>query len=131
MKIEELTKSALIESGWQFVEIAERIKEAVARHQVKFTEHARVAMLDDDLITDDVMKAIQNFDIIEEYLDAKPFPACLALCYLTDGSPLHTVIALPPFEKPATSAMMDSLIVIVTLYRPLESEWTDHRRRKL
>ena len=77
--------------GWQFVEIARRIKTALARHQVKFTEHARAAMLDDDLITDDVRKAIQNFDIIEEYLDAKPFPACLALCRLNDGNPLHCI----------------------------------------
>ncbi|MHB1869119.1 MAG: DUF4258 domain-containing protein [Nitrososphaerales archaeon] len=113
------------------MEIAERIKWAVAHHQVKFTEHARVAMLDDDLITDDVMKSFQNFDVLEEYPDAKPFPACLTLCLLNDGNPLHAVIALPHEVQPATNTTMDSLIIIVTIYRPSESEWTDHRRRKL
>ena len=47
------------------MEITERIKWAIARRQVKFTEHARVVMLDNDLITGDVMKTIRDFEILE------------------------------------------------------------------
>ena len=111
------------------MEIIERIKKAINGRLVKFTEHARVAMLDDDLITEEVMKALRDVEIIEEYHNAKPFPACLAPCHLNDGNPLHVVIALPEEELTAR-AMIDNLIIIVTVYRPSELAWTDHRKRK-
>ena len=88
---------------------------------IKFTEHARLAMRDDNLITVDVLDAIQNFEIIEEYLNAKPFPACLLLCWLKGKDPLHVACALPEHVD---------MLIIVTMYIPSKAEWPDYRRRR-
>ncbi len=91
------------------------------RTHVKFTEHARLAMRDDNLTTFDVLQAIKNFEIIEEYPDAKPFPACLILCWLRGKKPLHMVCALPEHVD---------MLIIVTMYIPSKEEWSDYRRRR-
>ena len=91
------------------------------RTHVKFTEHARLAMRDDNLTTFDVLQAIKNFEIIEEYPDAKPFPACLILCWLRGKKPLHMVCALPE---------QVDMLIIVTMYIPSKEEWSDYRRRR-
>ncbi|MBI2184262.1 MAG: DUF4258 domain-containing protein [Thaumarchaeota archaeon] len=100
------------------------IRESIARRvkkSVKFTEHARLAMRDDNLTTHNVLAAAQSFQVVEKYLDAKPFPACLLLCRLDDGSPLHVVCALPESVD---------MLIIVTVYKPSESEWSDQGRRR-
>ena len=113
------------------LDAAERIKWAISHNCVRFTEHARLAMRDDDITTEDVMKSAQNFEILEEYSDAKPFPACLVLSHLDDGNPLHAVVALPSKEKVTTTDVIsDTLIIIVTIYKPSASQWTDQGRRK-
>jgi len=44
---------------------------------LKFTEHSRLAMHDDDLEVDDVIYAINQDEIIERYPNSKPFRSCL------------------------------------------------------
>ncbi len=91
------------------------------RTHVKFTEHARLAMRDDNLTTFDVLEALKNFEIIEEYPDAKPFSTCLLLCWLKDKKLLHVVCALPEHVD---------MLIIVTVYIPSKEEWLDYRRRR-
>ncbi len=78
-------------------------------------------MRDDYLTTQQVVEAIRKFEIIEKYPDAKPFPACLLLCKLENGKPLHIVCALPKHSD---------ILIIVTLYIPSEGDWLNYRRRK-
>lgn len=89
------------------------------RTHVKFTEHARLAMRDDNLAVVDVLEGLQNFEIIEEYPDAKPFPMCLLLCWLNDKNPLHIVCALPEHVD---------MLIIATVYIPSKKEWLNYRR---
>jgi hypothetical protein len=76
-------------------------------------------MRDDNLATVDVVKALKNFEIIEEYHGSKPFPSCLLLCW-PKGEPLHVVCALPKRVD---------MLIIVTVYIPCREEWLDYRRR--
>ena len=78
-------------------------------------------MRDDNLTTVDLLDAIKNFEIIEEYPNAKPFPACLLLCWLKGKDPLHLVCALPERVD---------MLIIVTTYIPSKEEWPDYRRRR-
>ena len=70
---------------------AENIKR---RKQIKFTDHARVEMAKEGISADEVLKAIENGEVIEEYVDDKPFPSCLLYGEL-DEKPIHMVCALP------------------------------------
>jgi len=96
------------------------IEKRITAH-IKLTEHARLAMRDDNLTTVDVLEAIQNFEIIEEYPNSKPFSSCLLLCWLKEKNPLHLVCALPKHVD---------MLIIVTLYIPSKEEWPDYRRRR-
>jgi hypothetical protein len=69
----------------------ERIK---GREQIKFTDHARLEMETDGISADDVLKAIENGKVIEEYVNDRPFPSCL-LYGKSDKNPIHVVCALP------------------------------------
>lgn len=97
-----------------------RIRRRIGTH-IKFTEHARLAMKDDNLSSFDVLEALENFEVIEEYHDTKPFPSCLLLCWLKGKKPLHMVCALPEHVD---------MLIIVTIYIPSKEEWLDYRRRK-
>lgn len=99
---------------------AAEIKRRMSVH-LKFTEHARVAMLDDDLVVDDVVHAIEQDEILERYPDAKPFQSCLVLGRAKDGRPLHVVCSLPGHVD---------MLIIVTAYLPTEEGWIDFRRRR-
>lgn len=97
-----------------------RIQSRIRTH-IKFTEHARLAMRDDNLTTLDVLEAIRNFEIIEEYPDARPFPACLLLCWEKGKKPLHVVCGLPEHAN---------MLIIVTVYIPSKEKWPDYRRQR-
>jgi len=92
------------------------------RIHIKFTEHARLAMRDDNLTTFNVVESLKDFEIIEGYPDAKPFSSCLLLCWLKDRKPLHVVCALPEHVD---------MLIIVTVYIPSKEEWLNYRRRKI
>jgi hypothetical protein len=65
-----------------------------AKVNVKFTEHARLAMGADNVTVDDVISALMG-DVIEEYPDDKPFPSCLVCGKTTDKRALHVACAMP------------------------------------
>lgn len=87
---------------------------------VKLTEHARQAIRDDGYGIDDLLDALQNFKIIEQYDDARPFPACLLLCRIK-RKPIHVVCALPEDAD---------ILIIVTVYMPSDKSWSNYAIRK-
>ena len=91
------------------------------RIHIKFTEHSRLAVRDENLTTFNVVESLKDFEIIEEYLGARPFPSCLLLCWLKGKKPLHVVCALPEHVD---------MLIIVTIYIPSKEEWLNYRRRK-
>ena len=74
-----------------------------------------------NVLTDDVISALLDGEVIEKYPDDKPFPSCLVYGRAKDRKPLHVVCALPTHVD---------ILIIVTVYIPLEDEWIDFRRRK-
>lgn len=99
---------------------AAEIKRRMSVH-MKFTEHARLAMLDDDIAVDDILHALDQDEVLERYPDAKPFQSCLLLGRALDGRPLHLVCSLPTHVD---------MLIIVTVYVPSEERWIDFRRRR-
>ena len=56
-----------------------------------YREHAIQRMFERDILEGDVEDTVKNGDIIEEYLDDKPYPSFLALKFYE--KPLHVVFA--------------------------------------
>jgi len=88
---------------------------------LKFTEHSRLAMHDDDLEVDDVIYAINQDEIIERYPNSKPFQSCLLYGRTRDEKPVHIVCALPSHVD---------MLIIVTAYLPNQEDWIEFRRRR-
>ena len=74
--------------------------------------------LEQNIWKEDIEHVIINGEIIEEYIDDKPYPSCLIFGKDTLGKPLHIVCAFSPIIK------------VITVYYPDENKWMDYRRRK-
>jgi hypothetical protein len=94
--------------------------ENIRRRQIKFTDHARIEMAKDGISADEVLKAIENGKVIEEYVDDRPFPSCL-LYGKSDDKPIHVVCALPQHIN---------MLIVVTVYTPDPVRWIDFERRR-
>jgi hypothetical protein len=100
------------------------IKKCFTENKVLYTSHARVEMEEEEfgsIKEQEVFDAIQDCEIIEEYLDDKPYPSVLIYGKLKLSNPLHIVCA---YSKE------DDLAIIITVYRPNPDLWDDCRRRK-
>lgn len=69
---------------------------------------------------EDVKYAIRNGEIIENYPDAYPSPACLVLAVIIENKPLHVV-----------AGIYDGKLWIITAYYPTLDKWeSDYKTRK-
>ena len=87
---------------------------------MKVTEHARNSIRDDGYEIDEILKSMNNFKIIEQYDDAKPFPACLLLCKIR-GKAIHVVCGLPEHAD---------MLIIITTYIPSDKNWSNYATRR-
>jgi len=78
-----------------------------------YREHAIQRMFERDILESDVEDAIKNGNIIEEYLDDKPYPSFLILKFC--NKPLHVVFA---------KNQEDNEIVVITTYYPDKDKWS-------
>ena len=69
----------------------------------------------------EVFEAIRDGEIIEEYVNDKPYPSMLIYGRAQSERPLHIVCAY--LED-------DDLAVLITAYQPDPKVWIDYRRRK-
>jgi len=77
-------------------------------------------MLNDDIRVDDIHVVLDIGEVIEEYLDDKPFPSCLVYAKVGDR-PIHVVCAMPEHVD---------ILIIVTTYLPDPDKWIDYKVRK-
>ena len=99
------------------------ILEALRQGRYRVTDHAADEMADDGISEQDLLDATKSGEVIEDYPNAFPFPACLVLAHVAgDPSvPLHAVWAFD--ETPCYA-------VLVTAYRPDPDRWSaDFRTR--
>lgn len=81
---------------------------------IAVTNHARMRFAERGIALDDIEKAIENGQIIEEYLEDKPFPSCLISAHIAGDKALHLVVSSD-----------EEFLYIITAYWPDAEKWTD------
>ena len=92
------------------------------KDKILYTSHARKEMIDDEfgkIKVQEVVEAIHTGEIIEEYLDDKPYPSVL-IFGKSRKKPIHIVCAYSD---------EDHVAIIITVYRPNPDRWDEYRRR--
>jgi predicted AlkP superfamily phosphohydrolase/phosphomutase len=92
---------------------------AIKGSRVKITDHADEEARADQVSIEQVLDSVPSGEIIEQYIDDKPYPSCLV--YSDSNGPLHSVWAYN---------QANSWAVLITVYRPDPQRWIDWRRRK-
>lgn len=83
--------------------------------------HAIERMFQRDIDAHQVQEVIEHGEIIESYIDDKPYPSFLVMGYC-DDIPLHVVYAKDE----------ESIIIVITAYIPSLDKWnSDLKTRKV
>lgn len=88
------------------------LRELCQNNRVNWTEHIALRMLKRGITKRQVLAAVQDGEIFEQYPDDYPYPSCLLLGHDADGMALHVVCGRAP----------DSVWMITTYY-PDPAEW--------
>ena len=89
--------------------------------KILWTEHVAIRLRERGVKRVDVLKCIENGEIIEQYPDDTPFPSCLISGTCLSDKPLHIVVGLNEGVS----------CCIITAYRPDLDKWeTDYKTRK-
>jgi hypothetical protein len=92
----------------------------ISASRVVWTEHLSLRLRERKIKRSDVIACIINGEIIEQYPDAYPYPACLVFAMLTDNKPIHAVVGVG-----------DGELFIITVYYPTLDKWeNDYKTRK-
>jgi hypothetical protein len=94
------------------------IREKVHSGLYYWRQHAIERSIERDIEEEEVVEAILNGTIIEEYPDDKYGPSCLIFGHNGDGRPIHVQCSLPPD------------IWVITVYEPDPKQWVDFRKRR-
>ncbi len=71
----------------------EAIQELVKRGKIVWSKHFSKRLRERDISEEDTIHCILNGEIIEDYPNAYPFPACLVYGTKLDGRVIHVVVA--------------------------------------
>ena len=88
--------------------------------RIEFRLHAIRRMFEREISDEEVLKVIQEGEVIEEYPNDEPYPSMLILGFVNDR-PIHVVLAVNEEE---------SMGIVVTAYQPDPSLWRDNFRRR-
>ena len=94
------------------------IQETLRRGVYYWRQHAIQRSIERAITEEEVVEAILNGEIVEEYPEDKYGPSCLILGRTRAGRPVHVQCSLPP------------TVWIITLYEPDPAEWIDFRTRQ-
>ena len=94
------------------------ITEQVRRGTYYWRQHAIQRSIERGIREEEVVEALLNGEIIEEYPEDKYGPSCLVLGRTNAGRPVHVQCSLPP------------TVWIMTLYEPDAEAWIDFRTRQ-
>ena len=100
----------------------EAIIEAIKAGRIAVSRHSLREAANDDLVLGEIYLAIiESAELIEDYLDAYPAPACLILGFNTTGDPIHSVWSYDRIKRTAR---------LITVYRPDPERWSNWRLRQ-
>jgi len=105
-------------------ETLQRVVALINQNLVRISAHGYDELIEDDILTRDVISGISKAILVEDYPDYHKGPAVLTLQYYHEGSPIHVLWGVP--KGKLTPA------VLVTAYRPDPARWSSDftKRRK-
>ena len=89
-------------------------------NDVYFSRHALQRMFQRAIAEKSVLHVLRNGQIVEEYLDDRPYPSRLLLGN-QDGCPLHVVVAYD---------LANRQCIVITAYIPGPDQWDDTFSRR-
>ena len=96
-----------------------RIQRQAAAEALRVTQHAQKEMDAEEIALDEVLAAIANGQVLENYSEHKRGACCLLYGRTHRGRPLHIVCTT---TKP--------LLIIITVYEPLPPKWLSPTQRR-
>lgn len=88
--------------------------------KIAITEHARKRLVERGITVNDIVKCIDNGEIIEQYEDDKPLPSCLILGMTEKNIHIHTVVSCN-----------GEWLYLITAYYPNSDIWeADNKTRR-
>lgn len=100
----------------------QRIRELVARREMQISDHGYDELADDGIFIQDILAAVPNAVVVEDYPAYPKGPCVLVLQRDGQDHPVHVVWGIP---KNASSPA-----VVVTAYRPHPDRWSDDFMRR-
>ncbi len=101
-------------------QMIDEIRRKVADGFYEFSKHAVDQTILRNISVGDLVDAIENGTIIEDYPEDKYGPSCLIMGFTAAGRPIHVQ---------CTSGSRE-MIKMITLYEPDEHLWIDFRERR-
>jgi len=98
----------------------ENIINSIQHSHVRITDHADEEAFDDQLKYEEIYFSVIHGEIIENYLNDRPYPSCLVFGRNFSGEPIHSVWAYNEDN---------SWAVLVTVYRPDPKKWKNYKKR--
>ena len=92
--------------------IVGRIRQQSSSELVRVTMHAHQEMLDENIVLEDVLGALREAKMVENYPSHKRGPCCLLCGRSRSGKYLHIV---------CTSSL--EVAIIITVYEPMLPKW--------
>ena len=106
-------------SGIDNQKLQRRIRYLTRKERILFTQHANIEMINDNFSNEDVIRALVDGEIIENYPDHKRGPCCLINGPALDERPVHVVCGTGYPE-----------LVIITVYEPKPPKWISPVKRR-
>ncbi len=107
-----------IESHWMEIILA-RIQRQAKAQNIRVTQHAQKEMDDEGITLDEVLEAIANGQILEDYSGHRRGACCLLYGCTHKRRHLHVI---------CTTAQQ--LLIIITVYQPLPPKWVNPTQRR-
>jgi len=99
------------------------ILELIKKNDILISSHGYDELADDNIFVRDVLHAIEDAVVLEEYPKFGKGPCVLLLQIDRTNKPIHTVWGIPKdSDRPA---------VLITAYRPDPDKWFDNFKRRL
>ena len=90
-----------------------RVKQQAGRENVRITVHAAEEMIDEDFAPDDLLEALEDGRMVENYPEARTGPRCPIHGRTRAGRNTHVVCTT---DGPT--------LAIIAVYEPKEPRWT-------
>lgn len=97
------------------------IHQKIRNESYELSAHALTRSIQRHILVDEIIEAILNGEVIEDYFNDRYGPSCLILGYTKNGRPLHIQCSYP----------LRLILKIITVYEPTSDKWeTNFKIRK-